>query len=256
MSDSLDSPRKLQVPLVRFMNRWLFPLMPLIPVPHRYLHWLFVRDNATENAADGWGRLRATTEVGRYAVIQGFVEHFTPGGALLDVGCSEGILQERVRYGRYTGIDMFADTIAKASRKSDANTRFVHADAASYVPDEQYDAIVWNECLYYLERPIDVIRRYPAYLRPDGVIIVSMFYQTFATRRLFRQLAVLGPVEAELRISTGGASWLVRVYRPDQRARLAASAAPAGAQATNSPAGRASSSGSSDGGRASTGASR
>jgi 2-polyprenyl-3-methyl-5-hydroxy-6-metoxy-1,4-benzoquinol methylase len=232
MSDSLDSPPNLrpsaparaatlQVPLVRFMNKWLMPLMPLVPVPHRYLHWLFVRDNATENSADGWGRLRATSEVGRYAVIQGFLEHFTPGGSLLDVGCSDGILQERVRYGRYTGIDMFADTIAKASRKSDANTRFFQADAATYVPDEQFDAIVWNECLYYLAQPIEVIKRYPAYLRPNGVIIVSMFYQTFATRRLFRQLSVLGPVVADLRISTGGASWLVRAYRPEQPARLA-----------------------------------
>jgi 2-polyprenyl-3-methyl-5-hydroxy-6-metoxy-1,4-benzoquinol methylase len=221
MSDSLDSPPKLQVPLVRFMNRWLFPLMPLIPVPHRYLHWLFVRDNQTENSADGWARLRAPTEVGRYAVIQGFFQHFAPGGSLLDVGCSDGILQERLSYQRYTGIDMFADTIAKASRKADAKTRFLHADAASYVPDEQFDAIIWNECLYYLADPIATISRYPAFLRPEGVIIVSMFYQTFATRRLFRQLRVLGPVVGELLISNQeGAAWMVRVYRPEARARL------------------------------------
>jgi len=49
-------------------------------------------------------------------------------------------------------------------------------------------------------------------------------YQTFATRRLFRQLSVLGPAVADLRISTGGASWLVRVYRPEQFGRLASEA--------------------------------
>jgi 2-polyprenyl-3-methyl-5-hydroxy-6-metoxy-1,4-benzoquinol methylase len=221
MSDSIDSPPKLQFPLVRLMNRWLFPLMPLIPVPHRYLHWLFVRDNATENSVDGWARLRSTSEVGRYAVIRGFFQHFTPGGAVLDVGCSDGILQERLQYGRYTGIDNFADVVARASRKSDERTRFLQADAATYVPDEKFDAIIWNECLYYLAQPIEVIRRYPSYLRPNGVIIVSMFYQTYATRRLFRQLSVLGEVVADLRISTPeGASWVIRTYRPDHHARL------------------------------------
>jgi SAM-dependent methyltransferase len=216
MSRSLDAPRRLQVPLVRFMNKWLFPLMPLIPVPHRYLHWLFVRDNLTENAVDGWGRLRATSEIGRYSVIQGYYQHFTPGGSVLDVGCSDGILQERLSYGRYTGIDVFADTIAHASRKADAKTRFLQADAATYVPDEQFDAIIWNECLYYLEKPIETIRRYRDYLRPNGVIIVSMFYQTFATRRLFRQLSVLGPKVADLRLTNAdGAAWVVRAYQPD-----------------------------------------
>lgn len=225
MSDSIESPPKLQVPLARFMNKWLFPLMPLIPVPHRYLHWLFVRDNQTENSADGWARLRSTSEVGRYAVIQGFFQHFTPGGSVLDVGCSDGILQERLSYGRYTGIDLFADTIARASRKNDATTRFLQADAATYAPDEQFDAIIWNECLYYLAEPIEVIQRYRGYLRPGGVIIVSMFYQTYATRRLFRRLRVLGEPAAELRISTTeGAAWMVRVYRPVEAPRLSSGA--------------------------------
>jgi 2-polyprenyl-3-methyl-5-hydroxy-6-metoxy-1,4-benzoquinol methylase len=221
MSDSIDSPPKLQIPLVRFMNKWLFPLMPLIPVPHRYLHWLFLRDNNTENSTDGWARLRSPSEIGRYAVIQGFFQHFTPGGSVLDVGCSDGILQERLSYGRYTGIDLFAETIAKASRKNDAKTRFLQADAATYVPDEQFDAIVWNECLYYLADPIQVIQRYRSYLRPNGIMVVSMFYQTYATRRLFRQLGVLGTSVADLLISTKeGAAWMVRAYQPHQPARL------------------------------------
>ena len=213
MSDSLESTRSSPVSLVRFMNRWLLPLLPLIPVPHRFIHGLLLQDNQHENEADGWARLRRPAELGRYGVIHGFVQHFAPNGSILDVGCADGILQERISYGRYTGIDFYEASIARASAKADERTRFVHADAASYVPDEAFDAIVWNECLYYLERPIDVITRYRQYLRRGGVMIVSMFYQTYATRRLFRQLNVLGPVLADVRLSApDGSSWVLRAY--------------------------------------------
>jgi 2-polyprenyl-3-methyl-5-hydroxy-6-metoxy-1,4-benzoquinol methylase len=213
MSDALETTRKQSNSLSRYMNRWLFPLMPLIPVPHRFLHSMLLRDNKSENEADGWGRLRSPSELGRYSVINGYCQHFTPNASVLDVGCSDGILQERLTYGRYMGVDMFAESIARAQKKSDARTRFMQADAATYEPDESFDAIIWNECLYYLKNPIDVIMRYRRYLRPKGIMIVSMFYQTFATRRLFRQLHVLGPVLADLHLSNPeGGAWVLRAY--------------------------------------------
>jgi len=213
MSDALQSTGRSPISLARYLNRWLMPLMPLIPVPHRFLHSILLQDNQSENEANGWERLRSPTELGRYSVINGYCKHFTPNGSVLDVGCSDGILQERIDYGRYLGIDLFPESIARAQKKADERTRFAQADAATYVPDEAFDAIIWNECLYYLKNPIDVITRYRGYLRPKGVMIVSMFYQTFATRRLFRQLHVLGPVLADLRLTNPhGGSWVLRAY--------------------------------------------
>ena len=195
------------------MNRWLLPLLPWIPVPHRLLRRVLLRNNSVENERDGWARLRDPSELGRYGVINGYLQEFAPGGSVLDVGCAEGILQERIAYGSYLGIDMFAESIARAQRKADARTRFLCADAATYVPEERFDAIVWNECLYYLAEPIDVITRYRQYLRPNGVMIVSMINQTFATRRLFRQLRVLGEVRADVRlVAPNGIAWVVRAY--------------------------------------------
>lgn len=213
MSESIERARSSTVSLARFMNRWLLPILPWIPVPHRLLHSVLLEDNQRENEADGWARLRSPSELGRYSVIQGYVQQFANGGSVLDVGCSDGILQERMQYGRYVGIDVFADSIARAAGKTDERTRFEHADAAGYVPSERFDAIIWNECLYYLEKPLEVITRYRQYLRPRGVMIVSMFYQTFATRRLFRQLKVLGPVLADVRlVAPNGSSWVLRAY--------------------------------------------
>jgi 2-polyprenyl-3-methyl-5-hydroxy-6-metoxy-1,4-benzoquinol methylase len=213
MSDSIQRARSSTVSLARFMNRWLLPLLPLIPVPHRLLHGLLLQDNQSENEADGWARLRNPSELGRYSVIHGYLQEFAQAGSVLDVGCADGILQERIGYSRYLGIDMFAQSIARAAHKVDERTRFVQADAATYVPDEKFDAIIWNECLYYLANPIEVITRYQQFLRADGVMIVSMFYQTFATRRLFRQLHVLGPVLADLRlVAPNGSAWVLRAY--------------------------------------------
>ncbi|HEX6241047.1 MAG TPA: class I SAM-dependent methyltransferase [Polyangiales bacterium] len=194
------------------MNRWLLPILPWIPVPHRLLHGVLLADNKKENEADCWGRLRSPSELGRYSVIHGFVQEFARDGSVLDVGCSDGLLQERIAYGRYLGIDVFPQAIARAAHKADERTRFAQADAASFAPNESFDAIIWNECLYYLRDPIGVIQRYRHYLRPRGVMIVSMFYQTFATRRLFRQLKVLGPVLAEVQLEASGKSWVLRAY--------------------------------------------
>jgi 2-polyprenyl-3-methyl-5-hydroxy-6-metoxy-1,4-benzoquinol methylase len=213
MSDSIERARSSTVSLTRFMNRWLLPFLPLIPVPHRFLHGLLLQDNQSENEADGWARLRNPSELGRYSVINGYVQEFAHAGSVLDVGCGDGILQERIGYARYLGIDMFAQSIARAAHKADERTRFQHADAASFVPEERFDAIIWNECLYYLANPIEVITRYRQFLRPGGVMIVSMFYQTFATRRLFRQLHVLGSVLADVRlVAPNGSSWVLRAY--------------------------------------------
>jgi 2-polyprenyl-3-methyl-5-hydroxy-6-metoxy-1,4-benzoquinol methylase len=195
------------------MNRWLLAVLPWIPVPHRLLHGFLLADNKSENEANGWARLRDPIEFGRYDVINDYLQEFAQGGAVLDVGCADGILQERIAYGSYLGIDMFAPSIARAQYKADGRTRFLCADAATFVPKERFDAIVWNECLYYLAKPVDVITRYREYLRPNGVMIVSMLDQTFATRSLFRQLHVLGEVRASVRlVAPNGVAWVVRAY--------------------------------------------
>jgi 2-polyprenyl-3-methyl-5-hydroxy-6-metoxy-1,4-benzoquinol methylase len=202
------------------MNKWLSPIMPLVPVPQRFAREMLLRDNRREHAESGWARLRSPAELGRYSVIRGWCRHFAPAGRVLDVGCGEGVLQEHLDdYAHYTGIDLFADTIARAQHKADARTTFVQADAERYQPDQKVDAIIWNECLYYLPDPIATIERYRQFLRPNGVIIVSMYYQTYLTRRLFRRLSVLGPAVAALLVSNDeGAVWGLRAYRPSDAA--------------------------------------
>jgi 2-polyprenyl-3-methyl-5-hydroxy-6-metoxy-1,4-benzoquinol methylase len=83
--------------------------------------------------------------------MQSYYTHYRPGGSLLDVGCGEGVLQRRLRalgYARYLGIDSSEEAIARAQTERDARTEFRCADAETYMPQDRFDVIVFNEVLY------------------------------------------------------------------------------------------------------------
>jgi trans-aconitate methyltransferase len=48
------------------------------------------------------------------------------------------------------------------------------ADAASFTTNEKFDAIIFNESLYYFQDPVRVVERYMGFLASYGIIIVSM----------------------------------------------------------------------------------
>lgn len=200
---------------VRLMEAGAMPLLPYVPIPHRALRWYLERDNAAENA-HGWARLEDINELGRYRVVQGYMEAFAPGGTMLDVGCAQGLLQRGLRYGTYTGIDPLAETVATAQDRADDHTRFLVADGATYVPDREYDVIAFNETLYYFDDPVATLLRYQQFLAPSGVFVISLFNRLWFARRLMRRLQAVSPVVAETRVfSRQGAGWTIRVHRPD-----------------------------------------
>jgi SAM-dependent methyltransferase len=187
-----------------------------LPVPLELAQSFLLRDNERENRkGDGWSRLRDAKESVRYQAIRGLVEKYVRHGFVLDVGCSQGILQEGLTYGRYVGIDSFAEPIQRAAVKSDERTAFHHADGSSYVPDQSPDAVVLNEVLYYLPEPLAAVTHYANLLAPGGVLIVSVYSRAWAMRRLLRQLSLRLPlVESSTVNGHSHLAWTLAVYRP------------------------------------------
>ena len=85
-----------------------------LPVPLAVARVVMLAENAVENARGGWDRLRDAAEADRYRAVREAVERHAPDGFVLDVGCSQGILREGLRYRRYVGVDRYAPALQRA----------------------------------------------------------------------------------------------------------------------------------------------
>jgi 2-polyprenyl-3-methyl-5-hydroxy-6-metoxy-1,4-benzoquinol methylase len=166
-------------------------------------------------AGGGWEFLRGTDELARYGVLTAYLHHLHPGGSVLDVGCGEGLLRDRLAplgYSRFVGVDLSAAAVEAASRRPDPLATFEAVDAERYTPSGRFDAVVFNECLYYFEDPIGAVRRYRPSLEEGGTLIVSMFRSRRAAaiqRQLEAELALLEKVAVSNRKGT----WVVSLFR-------------------------------------------
>ena len=141
-------------------------------------------------------------------------ERYARDGFVLDIGCSQGILQEGLRYGRYLGVDNCEQSIRLAERKCNRRTQFVCADGSSFVADQPPNAVVMNEVLYYLPDPIGAVEHHARRLAPGGVVIISIYARTWSSRRLMRAIgARLEMLESNV-IRSGHLAWAVAAYRP------------------------------------------
>jgi len=164
-----------------------------------------------------WAFLRALDQATRYSVICGYLQQLAPKGRVLDIGCGEGVLLERLgmdNYSRYVGIDLSGAAVERAAQKHHARSLFVQADAQTYVPDETFDAIVFNEVLYYFDDPPEVLRRYRSRLEPGGVFITSLYVNSERIRAIGRALKKVYRALDEVEISHDGDRWIVTVFCP------------------------------------------
>jgi 2-polyprenyl-3-methyl-5-hydroxy-6-metoxy-1,4-benzoquinol methylase len=162
-----------------------------------------------EYRGGAWSFLRGETELPRNRALAGWIRDRRPGGAVLDVGCGEGLLRELLApggYAHYTGIDLSEQAIAAAGEGADRRTELVVADAESWRPGRAFDAVVFNECLYYFRDPLAVVAGYREWLAPGGVVAVSMF-DTPRTAAIARRLAATHQVLDRCRITHPRGSW-------------------------------------------------
>jgi SAM-dependent methyltransferase len=172
-----------------------------------------------------WDHLHGQDERARYDALVEILQARKSGGAVLDVGCGDGLLRDRLRplgYSRFVGVDLSAAAIGRAAAVEDERAEFLAADAESFAPagGARFDAIVFNECVYYFTRPVETVARYRQFLAPGGIFLISMF-RSLRTAAIARELKTLFPAQDEVLVAHGDGVWEISVHAPD-----AAGAAP------------------------------
>lgn len=165
-----------------------------------------------------WSYLHQLQELGHYSVIAGYVKYLKHNASILDLGCGDGILAERLdanSFSEYVGVDLSDVAISHAQTRGYPRARFESADIERYTPRRSFDVIVLNESLYYLSDPVGTLARYRQYLKPRGIFIVSMYLPPRAP--LWRRIARRYPALDETRVrNREGAEWVCRVFAPQR----------------------------------------
>lgn len=177
-------------------------------------------DSAAWNAdyATGkWDYLRGDAERARFVVIANYISTFRPNASVLDIGCGEGILRGHFRgdeISSYVGIDLSEVAIHKAAGRGFGSSEFRIADLDEYQFGTSYDAIVFNEVIYYAPDPALTLRRYLGALNGDGLLIVSMVDYNRRMRAIWRRLNSVATADLTTRIDNRrGQVWDIAVYR-------------------------------------------
>jgi len=175
--------------LKRLAGTLLFPLIGYRPQQVSQEAW------DREYRSGAWDYLSGIENVAGLASVMGYCQHLAPR-TILDAGCGEGLLAAKLRllaYEHYLGLDISKEAIARAKQNlGDARTRFDVTDLHSFESGRLFDAIIFNQSLYYLSDPQVVLKRYAAMLGQSGHFIISMADQP-RTRTLWPL------VESELR---------------------------------------------------------
>jgi 2-polyprenyl-3-methyl-5-hydroxy-6-metoxy-1,4-benzoquinol methylase len=168
-------------------------------------------------AAGRWDFLAQLSELSRFSILAGYIWHLKPGGAVLDVGCGQGVLLRRLAsssYSRYVGIDVSGSAVSVAQEQQNERSTFLAADCEDYFPAEQFDVIVFNEVLCCLRNPLRTVERYARSLNPGGLLLVSMCTAARGSATILWRLKRAYTTVDEVRVVHSGrkVSWVCTAF--------------------------------------------
>jgi SAM-dependent methyltransferase len=163
------------------------------------------------------------------------LERYLQNGSILDLGCGPGNTANELApaaYQTYVGVDISEAALGKAIRRSKESgradkNRFVRDDFLNYVPNRQFDVILFRESMYHvpLGKVKTTLDRFSKYLKNGGVLVVRM--STFSAQggnSKYRPRAMMRVMETEFDVvekcQYGESGPTVIVFRPHKTAEV------------------------------------
>lgn len=181
-----------------------------------------LRDRAArwdhQYASGRWDLLKAPQETARLDACATLLRRHAPGGRLLEIGCGEALLQQRLAPGdftRFVGVDISAVAIARAQAATagDPRATYLVADMRELEPTEKFDAVVFTESIYYVPDCAAVLRKYARLLSERGVFVVSIF-QNKRSAEVWAQIHAAVTVVDQITTTNAAGMWDCEVARP------------------------------------------
>ena len=166
-------------------------------------------------ASGRWEGLKAPLEQARLDACVALLRRHAAGGHLLEIGCGEGLLWQRLApddYQQFVGVDISAVAIQRATRLAGNRATFLVADMQRLELDEKFDAVIFTESIYYVSRCDELLRRYVRFLRENGVFVISVFHNRGSTGVWAEIHVAAAPIERVTTTNAAG-TWDCEVLR-------------------------------------------
>jgi len=160
---------------------------------NKFHHWRRKRRWNKQYKSGRWESLKSDMEAKRYYKIIDYFDKYAPANpAILDIGCGDGVLNERLgdfKYDYFLGVDFSSVSIEKAKAKQFPDAEFLAVDAIKFRPERDYDTIVFNEVFYYIPetKKTAVLDLMLDHLTNDGILIASIFREGVGCWEYFKE---------------------------------------------------------------------
>lgn len=182
------------------------------PSKERY----FSSDRWDESWSDGYD-LNRPHEDARYGSLMATMSRYEGEGPILDIGCGDGLLEERYRVlssVKIIAFDYSAVAIESAKKRGLRDVEFLCADSRTFRPQERFSAVVLNESLYYVDDYPGLLKDMSDLLKADGVFVISM-HESSITARIWKNILRSYGLLQSVKITeeSKNLTWHIRVLR-------------------------------------------
>lgn len=170
-----------------------------------------------EYSSGAWAHFHQLPELPRQSVVTGYVSQLYANPAILDLGCGSGRLAQLFQphpFRRYLGVDVSTEGVRRARELGLRGCEFQVGDFETWRPAEQFDVIMFIECIGYARDPGALVANFIPHLAAGGMFVISHFRFGHWAAHWQRVQRHLAPFAETTVANPQGQTWDIKLLRP------------------------------------------